>query len=86
MCFQDKHRRMSYRKVPFSGPGSHWLKEGSLKDFVLSLRNERSSKLSAFNRPSALRSVIDDFFKGRAEAWPNGAIREPSEAFLRAYS
>ena len=74
-----------YRKVPFSGPGSHWLKEGSLKDFVLSLRDERSSKLSAFIRPSALRSVIDDFFKGRAEAWPIWRIVS-SEAFLRAYS
>jgi asparagine synthase (glutamine-hydrolysing) len=74
-----------YRKVPFSGPGSHWLKEGSLKDFVLSLRDERSSKLSAFTRSSALRSVIDDFFKGRVEALPIWRIVS-SEAFLRAYS
>ena len=74
-----------YRKIHFSGPGSHWLKEGSLKDFVLSLRDERSSKLSAFIRPSALRSVIDDFFKGRAEAWPIWRIVS-SETFLRAYS
>jgi asparagine synthase (glutamine-hydrolysing) len=74
-----------FRKIRLSGPGAHWLK-GSLKDFVLSLRDDKDSKLSCLVRADALRSVIDDFFNSK-HGDANRIWRiVNSEAFLKAYS
>jgi asparagine synthase (glutamine-hydrolysing) len=74
-----------FRKIRLSGPGAHWLK-GSLKDFALSLRDEKTSKLSSLVRTDALRSVIDDFFNSKHRDATRIWRIVNSEAFLRAYS
>ena len=73
-----------FKKVQFSGPAVLWLK-GSLKNFVLSLRDGKDAKLSRLLRADALRDVIDDFF-GSTRPNPARMWRiVNSEAFLRAY-
>jgi asparagine synthase (glutamine-hydrolysing) len=51
-----------HKKVQFGGPATQWLK-GSLKNFVLSLRDGKDTKLSGLLRADALSDFIDDFFR-----------------------
>ena len=73
------------KKVQFGGPATQWLK-GSLKNFVLSLRDGKDAKLSGLLRTDALNDFIDDFFRSErldpARMWRIVS----SEAFLRVYS
>ena len=74
-----------HKKVQFDGPATQWLK-GSLKNFVLSLRDGKDAKLSGLLRADHLSDFIDDFFRSER---PNPARMwriVSSEAFLRAYS